>query len=91
MNDDIRINKEFPILNEDNEPVFDVNSDTISIVGTLSVDITNEDNLYKVYIDNAFMGEFDYLNEAVDAVEAYFTSYKKASDSVLEELQDYLD
>ena len=85
MTEDIRINREFPILNEDGESFYS------GLEGTLAVDVVNDNGTYKAYVDDNFLGDFTSQYEAAEAVIYYLQSYAEESKSVIEEIQDYLD
>lgn len=87
----IKVNREFPIVNDDGERVGDDR-----LLGTLQVNIDEDvddtgKTFFYVFVDELPLGEYDTKEEAVDVAISYLQSYKAEIDGVIEELQDNLD
>ena len=87
----VKVNREFPIVNDDEERVGDDR-----LLGTLQVNIDEDvddtgKTFFYVFVDELPLGEYDTKEEAVDVAISYLQSYKAEIDGVIEELQDNLD
>ena len=87
----VKVNREFPIVNDDGERVGEDN-----LLGTLQVNIDEDvddtgKTFFYVFVDELPLGEYDTKEEAVDVAISYLQSYKAEIDGVIEELQDNLD
>ena len=87
----VKVNREFPIVNDDGERVGDDR-----LLGTLQVNIDEDvddtgKTFFYVFVDELPLGEYDTKEEAVDVAISYLQSYKAEIDGVIEELQDNLD
>ena len=87
----VKVNREFPIVNDDGERVGEEN-----LLGTLQVNIDEDidetgKTFFHVFVDELPLGEYDSKMEAVDVAVSYLQSYKDEIDGVIEELQDNLD
>lgn len=87
----VKVNREFPIVNDDGERVGEEN-----LLCTLQVNIDEDvddtgKTFFHVFVDELPLGEYGTKEEAVDVAIAYLQSYKSEIDGVVEELQDNLD